>query len=205
MTGPALSAIEILAYLRGLEVFGRRNEVKHNFVPPNAVRIYENFADSADNGINFDAEGGSWIDFRPQYHTAIQDVSTSVLFFHECDGRDVTFEYNAPRDGGNNSSFRSRRNTTTASVVTGVTTPPPLHSSASMPTTPVVDNMQPNVLIVRKRIQVEEIHIVLTKLQVQLFLEFSEVLHRLRNDYRIRQSSNNNPSTPVTSPGGMMN
>jgi hypothetical protein len=67
-----------MSFNRGNEVFGRRNEVRHhNFIPP--VKAFEKFTEGP-YAINFvDVEGGSWIDYRPQFSTAPQDVPSVVL------------------------------------------------------------------------------------------------------------------------------
>ncbi len=136
--------------------------------------------------MNFDAEGGSWIDYRPQYSTAIQDVSTSLQFFRELDGKEITFEYRERDAQGN---FSMRRPTIHAgSMAPGFNSPvgSPVKGS---------QHADDDVMVqVRKRVQVIERRIMLTVEQVEIFLQFSEVLNRLKSDYKSR--INGGPSTP---------
>lgn len=133
--------------------------------------------------MNFDIEGGSWIDYRPQYSTAIQDVSTSLQFFRELDGKEITFEYRERDAQGN---FTPRR---PGNIAAGFNSPvgSPVKGSQHADDDVVVQ--------VRKRVQVIERRIVLTVEQVEIFLQFSEVLNRLKSDYKSRINGGG-PSTP---------
>jgi hypothetical protein len=183
--GGANYSIEFYQFFRGFEVFGRRNEIKMNFIPANSIRVYENFTDDP-HAINFDVESGSWIDYRPQYTTVPNHVTTPIQFFRECDGKEVNFE---PRDHGRQRSYQSFS-------PGGI----PSFNDGSVPTTPVGSPTPQAPRTIRKKVKVIEKHIVLTKDQVERFLGFSEVLNKLRTDYG--KSKNTNSSVPTT-PGGI--
>ena len=186
--GPAVMCKEVLTYCRAQEVFGRRNETRLNFIPPNSVRIYENFtAEGGPNSVNFDVEHGSWIDYRQQYSTASQDVSNSIQFFRELDGKEVTFEYRE-RDG------QQRRPPYANGFHTPVISSPNGHHQSV--------EEEAVKAVVKKRVQVIEQRIVLNAEQVEIYLQFSEVLNRLRTDYKANVKNNNAPATPGGATGG---
>lgn len=183
-----------MEFLRGGEAFGHRNEIRMNFIPPNVVNILDNFTDGT-FAINFDADGGLWIDYRPQYSTVTQSVATSIKFFRESNDKEVQFEQ---RDYNNNNNGNNYRQQQPRPFHNGLYTPPPTPPT-SIPSTPgSVGGQAIPPQYLRKKVKVIEKHIVLTTHQLERFLGFSEVISKIRQDYRTKKSnSSSSASAPI--------
>jgi hypothetical protein len=142
-----MRAREPVSYFRGEEVHGIKNEYKGTYVPANSVKIYENFLD---RHINFDNAEGSWIDYRHHFSNPNTDVSNTIRFFREMDGRDVHFE--------------------------------PVHGKYPATT---------------RKLKLSEEHYVLTKAEAKLYLEFSNVIKRIKAEYK--ESMRSPTATPIRS------